>query len=147
MKSTSVHNPAHSVPLREGSVIITELSWPDAMNVYQKLMAQSKSFMDETGALKLDAAAVITAISENVILGQWLVLKSTGKDEAWLLERSLSEVLDIATEAAVLNIGIIMSRIKNVGSRLREAVAGANPPTPTPKTEAKPSASIANSPT
>lgn len=74
--------------------------------------------MDEQGQLVLNAGAVISAIQENVELGAWLVQKATGRDNSWLQQRSLSEVLDVATEAAVLNVGIIVERIKNARSRL-----------------------------
>jgi hypothetical protein len=97
------------------------------MNLYQRLMAQSKTLLDEKGQMAVDATRIVGAIGENIELGTWLVLKSTRKDEAWLNQRSLSEVLDLATEAATLNIGIIVDRIKNGGSRLRAILAGANP--------------------
>src|SRR3974377_564253 len=98
----SIHNPTISVKLQSGEIEVKELSWPDALNLYNRLMAQSKGFMDDNGQLILDAAKVIAAIQENVELGSWLVQKATGKDESWLQQRTLSEVLDVATEAAVL---------------------------------------------
>src|SRR6516162_9217715 len=132
---TSIHNPTIQVKLRpppqgfvatgEGEVAVKELSWPDALHLYNRLMAQSKAFMDDNGQLVLDAAKVIAAIQENVELGAWLVQKATGKDESWLQQRTLSEVLDVATEAAVLNVGIIVERIKNARSRLSRCVGTA----------------------
>lgn len=123
----STHTPTVEVPLRSGKIEIHELAWPDAMSLYKKLMAQSQSLLDEKGQLALDAQKLVSAIAENIELGTWLVLKCTRRDEKWLSERSLSEVLDVATEAATLNIGIIVDRIKNGGSRLRAIMAGANP--------------------
>jgi hypothetical protein len=133
----SIHNPTIQVKLRppspapagcvatsEGEVAVRELSWPDALHLYNRLMSQSKAFMDDNGQLVLDAARVINAIQENIELGTWLVQTATGKDESWLRQRSLSEVLNVATEAAVLNVGIIVERIKNARSRLRRIAAG-----------------------
>lgn len=113
---------------------IKELSWPDAMRVYGKLKEQVDLLMNSEGGIALDRAKIINAITESVDLCPFLVKQSTGKDDAWLNERSISEVLDIATEAAVLNIGIIVDRIKNAASRLKEAKTGAaaiktSPPT------------------
>lgn len=134
----SIHNPTIQVKLRApspsyvatsgGEVAVNELSWPDALHLYSRLMAQGKAFMDDKGQLIFDAAKVIQAIQENVELGAWLVQKATGRDEAWLQQRSLSEVLDLATEAAALNIGIIVDRIKNARSRLSRlgGMAGEN---------------------
>lgn len=139
---STIHNPTVLVKLAMGEIQVRELSWPDALNLYQRLVGQSKSLFDEQGRLMLDPQKLVAAINENIELGQWLVLKSTGKDEAWLNQRTLSEVLDVTSEAAVLNIGIILSRIKNVRSRLREVVAGANE---MPNT--KPGESTPNSPT
>jgi hypothetical protein len=123
----SVHNPVRSVPLRTGAVDITELSWPDAQHLYRKLTGQMKDVMDGEGNLTISTGKVVAMITENVELGTWLVLKSTGKDEAWLNERSLSEVFDVATEAAVLNIGIIVERIKNAQGRLKGLMTPTQP--------------------
>jgi hypothetical protein len=138
----STHIPISTVPLREGNVMIGDLAWPDAMHLYGRIKSLMETFMDDSGAVKMDTKKIVTAITDNVELLPWLVLKSTGKDEAWLNQRSLSEVMDIATEAAVINIGVIRSRIKNVGSRLREAAAGENPAANTKSSE-----STSNSPT
>lgn len=150
----SIHNPTIQVKLRppspgyvetsEGEVVVRELSWPDALHLYNRLMSQSKAFMDDQGQLVLDAAKVISAIQENVELGAWLVQKATGKDESWLGHRSLSEVLDIATEAAVLNVGIIIERIKNARSRLSRCVGMAGEDK---SLNTQPSDSIGKSPT
>lgn len=122
----NVHNPIVSVPLRSGSVEVRELAWPDARTLYDKLVVQSKSLFDHEGTLKLDAAQVTSLIGENIELSTWLVLKATGKDEAWLNQRSLSEVIDVAVEAALLNISVITDRIKNARGRLQTLVAGQN---------------------
>src|SRR5579871_1198881 len=141
---TSIHNHTITVRLREGSVEIRELSWPDALHLYNALMAQTKAFMDDKGQLVLDAAKFVAAIQENVELGKWLVLASTRKDEDWLQHRTLSEVLDLVTEAAVLNIGIIVERIKNGRSRLSRCIGMAGEDT-TPNLQ--PSGSTGKSPT
>lgn len=141
----SVHNPTFSVKLADGSIAIRELSWPDAMHLYKCIKEQLQRYMGDGGELKFDSATIIAAITENIDLGIWLVKQCTGKDDEWLNQRSVSEVLDIAAEAAVLNVEIIAARIKNGGSRLRQAVAGANTnpkssgPESTPASPTKPS--------
>ena len=122
----SIHTPTIQVKLRDGEIAIRELSWPDAMHLYKCAKEQLARHMGESGELKFSAETVVAAITENIELGTWLVKQSTGKDDAWLAERTLSEVLDIATESAVINVEIIAARIKNAGSRLRQAAAGDN---------------------
>lgn len=124
---SSIHIPTINVKLRDGSVEVRELSWPDALCFYGKLKEQMQRLIGDKGEIKLDAQSIAAAIEENIGLGTWLVLTTTGKDEQWLVQRSLSEVLDVATEAAVLNIGIIAERIKNGRSRLAKALGGASP--------------------
>jgi hypothetical protein len=138
----SIHNPIIKIKLATGDVEIRELLWFDAKHLYGRLKVQIEALMNEKGALELRPSDIIAAINENIELGEWLVLKCTGKDEAWLNQRGLSEILALATEAAVLNIGILVDSIKNGGSRLREITAGANL---IPNTN--PSESTSNSPT
>lgn len=124
----SVHNPTITVKLASGgSVEIRELSWPDALELYGKVREQVQRIIGENGQINLNPATLVAVVTENIELGTWLVKKSTGKDDNWLMQRSLSEVLDAATESAVLNLGIILERIKNARSRLASALAGANP--------------------
>lgn len=123
--NVSVHHGRVQVMIAEmGPVEIRELAWPDALQLYRRMMEQSKVFLDEEGRLQLSAQKLLDAISENIELGTWLVLKATGKDEAWLNERRMSEVLDLAVEAAVLNAGILMERLKNGRSRLQALGGG-----------------------
>ena len=126
---SSVHNPFTVVQLRNGEVRIQELAWPDALYFYRRLTEQSKNLINEKGDIVLDAQKLIGAITENIELAGWLALKATGKDEAWLKERSVSEVLDIVTEAAAVNLGVIFEQIKNARSRLRNLIAGEAPKT------------------
>ncbi|HEV2207303.1 MAG TPA: hypothetical protein VG167_00895 [Verrucomicrobiae bacterium] len=123
----SVHNPSVTVQIGGGSQVVEvrELVWPDALSLYSRLMAQAKEFLDEKGQFDLKPEKIVAALSENIELGTWLVLKSTGRDEAWLQSLSLSAVLDLATEAAVLNIGIIVERVKKAKGRLAGLVGGA----------------------
>lgn len=140
--NNSIHSPIVRLQISDGEIEIRELSWPDAIELYGKLREQAEIFIGENGQFVLDPQKLVAAISQNIQLSEWLVKKATGKDENWLMSRTLGDVMGVIEEAAVLNIGTILSRIKNGSSRLRTVVAGANL---TPNT--KPGESTASSPT
>jgi hypothetical protein len=128
--SASVHYPVIEVKLRADSIEIRELAWPDALHLYNRMMAQSKALIVD-GQMVMTPDKFISALTENVELGTWLVLKSTGKDEAWLKDRSLSEVLDVAAAAAELNVGIIVDRLKKAKAQFQELLGRAANQAPT----------------
>jgi len=124
-ETLSVLNPVVEIDIDGKKIQVRELSWPDALQFYAKLRDQAKNLLDANGNLVLDASKMLTAVSENIELANWLVLKSTRKDEAWLNERTISEVLDIITVALEINLSIIASKIKNARSRLGGMLGGA----------------------
>lgn len=135
VKLPSVHTAQVEVRLGNGTVVtIRELSWPDAMSLYTKLLGQWREVVDPAGNLVVSAEKLVEILAVNAELASWLAIKGSGRDDTWLQERSLGDVLDVAVETAVLNVGIIVNRIKNVSGRLKGlfAPAGeAQPPTPT----------------
>lgn len=131
----SVHVPEVEVQLRSGSVVVKELAYPDALSLYHKLMEQSEVLTDGNGNVVLDAQRIMKAIGNNIELGEWLALKATGKDAEWLKERTLSEVLDVAIEAAMLNISVIVDRVKKARGRFAQLTRPAAPEAEQPKKE------------
>lgn len=125
---TSILNPVVTVPLAgDQTVEVRELSWVNALAFYNKLRNQAKALLNEKGDLVLDSAKMLDVVGENVELAAWLVEKSTGKDAAWIEQRSLSEMLDIISAALELNLTVITEKIKNVKGRLAELAKPAVP--------------------
>jgi hypothetical protein len=108
-----------TVELDGASVVVRELSWPQALELYQRLVGQANKFLTEKGDMVLTPAGVVEAISENIELVPWLAKAATGKDDEWIAQRPVGDVLEVATAAAELNVGIIASRLKNARGRLR----------------------------
>jgi hypothetical protein len=121
----TIHNPVTTVQLLRGPVEVRELAWPDALTLYHRLLKQSKGFLDDKGQLVATPDRIVSALTENVELGQWLVCKATGKDTEWLAGLTLSEVLDLAAEAATLNVGIVAERLKKAKGRMQALFGGA----------------------
>jgi hypothetical protein len=127
-KAVSVHYPVVQVPLREGGFVeVRELSWPEATELFSRLKEQFLASFDEQGNLVLDARKVVDGITTNMELMPWLAMKATGKDPAWLKTLSIGEVMAISEEAAVLNVGVFVQRLKNAGGRLRTLATAAQP--------------------
>lgn len=121
---SSIHYPVISVPLKSGSVEVSDLPWAVAKELFAKLHAQGKAFVNEKGELVYDANKILAAISDCIDLCEWIAIKATGKDQEWINERSLSEIMHVVETAIVLNVDAIRSRVKNVRSRLTQAEAG-----------------------
>ncbi len=125
-----VFNPFREIEIAGEKILVRELSWPNALAFFNKLREQTKNLLDAKGNLALDATKIMDAIGDNVDLVNWIVQKTTGKDAAWIEQRSLSEMLELLTHALEVNLGVIASKIKNVRSRLTGLVQPAAP-TPT----------------
>ena len=121
----SVLNPILEVKFGDKTIEVRELMWPDALQFYAKLRAQKKNIIDGEGNLVLSAATILEVVNENIELAQWLVLKSTGKEEAWLNELTMSQMLELVTAALEVNLSVISSKIKNAQSRLGGMLGGA----------------------
>ncbi len=119
-----IFNPVKELIIAGETLLVKELSWPDALAFFNKLRDQAKGLVNEKGELALDAAKIMDAIADNVQLASWLVSKTSGKDAAWIEQRSLSEMLDVVSAALEVNLGVIAGRLKNVRGRLAALAAG-----------------------
>jgi hypothetical protein len=125
-KEIPIFEPEIQVPLRDKSfILVTELAWPDALELFDKLKAQSAAFVTPEGNLTFDANRIIAAISQSVELTQWLVWKTTGKESDWMNQRTLSEILDVLVAAIEINLTVVAERAKKVRGRARALLPGA----------------------
>ena len=117
-------NPVREIRIGSETVIVKELSWPNALSFFNKLREQTRLLLDDKGNLVLDTQKVLAAIGDNLELATWLVEKSTGREKAWIESLMLSEMLDVLTACLEVNLGVIADKIKNVRSRLASMAAG-----------------------
>jgi hypothetical protein len=103
------------IALAGETIELRELPWSDAKRLFSSLALLNRS-EPEPEALKV--LALLSAAPE---LCSWLVLKSTGKDEAWLAARSPSEVLDLALAAAELHVQLLRGAVSKLAPLLQEA--------------------------
>lgn len=124
MNTLPLFNPVREIRIGSETVIVKELSWPNALSFFNKLREQTRLLLDDKGNLVLDTQKVLAAIGDNLELATWLVENSTGKDKAWIESLMLSEMLDVLTACLEVNLGVIADKIKNVRSRLASMAAG-----------------------
>src|SRR5262249_27531853 len=105
------------------AVPIRELCWADSLDLYNRIKSQSASLTDAQGNMVLDAERLMSAIGASADAAGWLAQKATGKDDAWIAQRSLSEILDITLAAVELNFAVVVSRIGKFKGAL-QGVAG-----------------------
>lgn len=96
------------VQLSDGTTVqVKQLSWKDTNELYQRLKDQLKAMAGGSGNLVFDANKTLDAIGESAELVTWLVQRSTGKDEAWVQERSFSDVMEITAIVVETNLNIV----------------------------------------
>jgi hypothetical protein len=129
MNDLEILNPITELKLADGTpVTIRELSWPDALVFISKLAKQAGSFTSSDGRLEVSPEKLSEIVISAQDLSEWLVLKSTGKDDAWLKERTFSEGLDLVEAAVSMNLRPdFFAKLKRIGSRFT-GVLKASPP-------------------
>lgn len=99
-------NTTRDVALRDGSTVaVRELRALDALEFVKRLSGYfgsiQRSADDGTGRIRIEVAALITGATE---VSEFLVLKSTGKDRAWLEELGAEDLLDVLHAAIDANV-------------------------------------------
>jgi len=109
----SLHLPIVEISISGETVQVRELRWPDAIALYERVASKYAKM-----AGGLNAELMVALLTESAEVCEWLIEKCCGKSKEWIAERSISEVMDLATEAAVLNVQVIFDRAKNIQRRL-----------------------------
>ena len=124
----SIHRPFVRIELSAGPVEVHELSWPDALHLLNEIRALITDLFDEQGNLALDLRKLSERVIQNTELVTWLFEHSarqpdgTRVTKAALEALSVTEVIDLASESVVLNVGGIFEHIKKASRRVGEAV-------------------------
>lgn len=88
MSSPSTLRPEITVTLRAGAVVVFDLPWQDALEFLKKLSGYANQLLaaGNGGTVSIDTLLprLVELIGNADELSTFLILKSTGKDEAWL---------------------------------------------------------------
>ncbi len=123
----SILNPTTPVVVNGTTVEVRELRAVDGLQFIQKLSAYFGSFkkIDSEGTAVAEVASLTIGATD---LSEFLVLRSTGKQNAWLEEISFSDFFDVLSVAIQLNIteGLI-KKARGVVDEVRGRISPSTP--------------------
>jgi hypothetical protein len=132
--------PDREVAIGKQSVKVRELAWPDARAFMTELAGFLGKLMNDKGEVRIDVGIISEIITASDSLIESLILKTTGKDKAWLETLPIGAVLDLVGTALDLNLSdeLLVKGKKIAGSfqkfadaRRTATPAASVPPTPT----------------
>jgi hypothetical protein len=101
-------------------VQVRELAWPEAIQFLQLLSGHAGKMIGEDGKLKVDFSKISALVTSSQEVSEFLMLKSTGRDQAWLAQLSFRECLDVLDAALSINLSPEMFNAgKKIEGRLR----------------------------
>lgn len=113
----SVFRPTTEVRLGQESVAVRELAWPDAFEFLGRLSRHAGQLLDAQGKLTFTFDKLADLVSQTQELSEFLLLKSTGRDQTWLRGLPFSQGLELL--AVALEVNLTEDLLKN-GVRLGE---------------------------
>lgn len=130
--------PDIQLKLHDGPVTVHELPWLDAKEFLKRLSTHFSTLTNAYIQGKSDVSIeqltdISTLIGNTTELADFLILKSTGKDQAWLDSRTLTEAAALlqASLETTLNDGLL-DLLKKTAGRLAKTGVATPPKTTTP---------------
>ena len=109
------------IKIGDETVNIKELAWPDALALLNKLASQIGKFMTTDGKFVLTVDNIATIITGSQDISEWLMLKATGKDAAWLATLTFSQALSVLDAAISVNIRPdFFVQAERIGQRIKK---------------------------
>lgn len=125
MDTLTILNPVSTVKVAGETVEVRELKWPDAVGFLQTTAKHVGKLLTPSGQLNIDPAQLPAVIAETGELAEFLILKATGKDVAWLNGLRATEALEVLDAALEQNLHpALFERGKAVAARLKGAFRG-----------------------
>jgi hypothetical protein len=131
MSKLDILNPVVELTVRNEKLLVRELPWPDALQFLQLLSGHAGKMIGEDGRMKIDFGRLSALVTSSQEVSEFLMLKSTGRDQAWLAQLSFRECLDVLDAALSINLSPEMFNAgKKIEGRLR-SLFGSEPATST----------------
>ncbi|MES2692666.1 MAG: hypothetical protein V4773_04275 [Verrucomicrobiota bacterium] len=124
MSTPNVLRPQITVTLQSGDVTVRDLPWQDALEFLRKLSGHAKELLaSSTSDGRVDISTLLPRLTDLVTnvqeLSQFLLLSSTGKDEAWLKGLGTIEAMAVLDAALEVNLSDGLLELgKKVAGRL-----------------------------
>jgi hypothetical protein len=134
-----VLNPTKEIKVHGDVITVQEMRWPDAVDFFNRLASGISLFLDEKGQVSINPKAITQMVTSSAELSTLLILRSTGKDEAWLKQIGVCAALDVLDLALELNLSEeLIAKGKKLAGRVKDAFtnqrASASMPSPKPST-------------
>lgn len=115
-------NPQIPLKIAGEEIKIHELNWRDGTAFLQRLATAAATIVDKDGTFTPSAHSFAALVTNSTDLTESLVLGATGRDKAWLQERTMAEVLQLLNIALELNLNAeLIARGKSLADRVRGA--------------------------
>ncbi|MEW6306273.1 MAG: hypothetical protein AB1705_22630 [Verrucomicrobiota bacterium] len=117
---TPILNPVRTVNVQGEAVEVRELRALDALQFFKLLSAHAGKLVNDQGNITLSLDRLVELVSGVEELARYLLLKSTGRDEAWLRGVSFGESLDVLDAALELNLTEdLLKKARRLGDRVK----------------------------
>lgn len=128
MSKLDILNPVVELTLRNEKLLVRELAWPDALQFLHLLSGHAGKMIGEDGKLKIDFSKLSALVASSQEVSEFLMLKSTSRDQTWLSTLSFRETLDVLDAALSINLSAEMfASGKKIEGRLRSLFGSAEP--------------------
>lgn len=117
---SDVLNPIRRVQVRDGQIEVRELTWKELSYVLQELSETVLGFMDDKGVIKIDPVHIVAAIKDNEALLAYFLSKSCNREDAWVNQLSLRDMLTLLDAAIELTLS---EEVLELGKKLAGRMA------------------------
>jgi hypothetical protein len=115
-----VLNPVVELSIGGEKIEVRELAWPEALKFLSMISEHAGQLITGEGKFVVDFTKLTRLVSSTEELSEFLMLKTTGRDEAWLATLSMRNALEVLDAALSVNLSAEMfASGKKIEGRLR----------------------------
>lgn len=120
MSEISILNPVRTVTVQGQTVEVRELRALDVLQFFKLLSGHARKLANEQGNITLSLDRLAELVTGTEELSQFLILKSTGRDDAWFKSVAFGESLDLLDAALELNLSEeLLKKVQRLGERVK----------------------------